>query len=76
MSNTLIKNGIIIECCCRIIFELIKGEMGYVKDLENIELVRDDEIVTWVARSECPVLLDVRPTIADARPSDHCSREA
>lgn len=23
-----------------IIFELIKGEMAYVKDLENIELVR------------------------------------
>lgn len=23
----------------RIIFELIKGEMAYVKDLENIELV-------------------------------------
>jgi hypothetical protein len=24
----------------RIIFELIKGEMAYVKDLENIEVVR------------------------------------
>ena len=24
----------------RIIFELIKGEMEYVKDLENIEVVR------------------------------------
>lgn len=24
----------------RIIFELIKGEMDYVKDLENIEVVR------------------------------------
>ena len=25
---------------CRIIFELIKGEMDYVKDLENIDVVR------------------------------------
>ena len=30
----------------RIIFELIKGEMGYVRDLENIEMVRDDVLVT------------------------------
>lgn len=27
-------------CYCSIIFELIKGEMAYVKDLENIEIVR------------------------------------
>jgi hypothetical protein len=25
---------------CSIIFELIKGEMAYVRDLENIDLVR------------------------------------
>ena len=31
----------------RIIFELIKGEMDYVKDLENIEIVRIYEYL-WV----------------------------
>ena len=39
-----------LNCAFRIIFELIKGEMGYVKDLENIEIVRDDDLVTWVVR--------------------------
>lgn len=26
---------------CSVIFELIKGEMAYVRDLENIETVRE-----------------------------------
>lgn len=33
-------NGQTAEQLVRIIFELIKGEMEYVKDLENIEVVR------------------------------------
>jgi hypothetical protein len=30
----------LMSLLCSIIFELIKGEMAYVKDLENIEIVR------------------------------------
>lgn len=35
----------------RIIFELIKGEMEYVKDLENIEVVRLSMQTTAVLRN-------------------------
>jgi hypothetical protein len=30
---------ILIHCLLSVIFELIKGEMAYVRDLENIETV-------------------------------------
>jgi hypothetical protein len=39
--------------------------MGYVKDLENIEMVRDDSMVTFMP--ERPILLDVCPALANAR---------
>ena len=44
--------------------------MGYVKDLENIETVRDDVLMNWVV-SERSILLDVYPTTPDARPAHH-----
>ena len=39
--STIVLIGLFSDGSGRIIFELIKGEMAYVKDLENIENVRN-----------------------------------
>ena len=74
MSIAILRFFVSHNSIFRIIFELIKGEQVYVKDLENIEKVRS---ICYVSTSQLKFLLpDVHPTSACCRATSHPAGEA